>query len=485
VRLSSFNSVDAPAEVVGSRALTCAPSCRSVTVLRRADRIDWLRLPVCRVSLPLLSVVVFVRVVSLPGSFLPPGLAGPNSRQGTASERASKSGERGRHATGEQPASMTSASPSLLSQREPSLTESHSLALSSPSDTAGRVAPRVTGSCINSVCRVACCCLRCGPTKPLFTAFQYVPLWRKVWWLWLCLLQLAAIPYYHQPLGMVILSAWGGTLFFSVTWAIRAGGFHRGISLVSLLFHIPLAVYLCMRLGGLDQEDFDNSSLKNDGLLWAYAIVEVITVGCGCVASFVDVLNWLLGRRRIWGHAVLSPTSPSLGSEYVRSTGARTRRARERAKLAGEGDTNGRGGDPPGTRSGLSSGQSSVAPSPAYTPALSPRFGLSSDRLSNSSSMDFDSESSLAAQLHMLSQPSSNGVLSGLTESDDSWTPRRRTEHLLNRAQEDMREQAQMEERARMKMLEQQQRRQSASQKERLALLQAAAMPNAQAPREL
>lgn len=250
---------------------------------------------------------------------------------------------------------------------------------------------------INSLCRrLCCCCYACSPSlRPLFTSFEYVPRLRKLWWVWLGVSQLFSIAFHGVLVSQLILYAFCALTLFSLIWSAGSRGFHRGLALYQLIVYVPLELYIIFRLAGIDQEDASDPNLTQDRRLWIYAIIESITLGLTCILSIGDMVVWLRGKRRVFGHAHIPGAS---GDEPV----------------SGENSFD-------DTSTGGAAGDNSLRPSPTY-------YGrLTDPRAIGDSDGPLDPASSPTDALHLL----------GPSETD--WTPQTRSEHLLNRAEREQR----------------------------------------------
>ncbi len=73
--------------------------------------------------------------------------------------------------------------------------------------------------------------------------------------------------------------------------------------LIKVSVWLPLQIYLICRLaGGKGYSGYENP-LSDDKTLYAYAIVEVVTLIVSCIWAFLDMLKWLRGGAgaRVWG----------------------------------------------------------------------------------------------------------------------------------------------------------------------------------------
>ena len=269
-------------------------------------------------------------------------------------------------------------------------TASHS-AVKAAADLEAHLPP--TYRSINSLCRnLCCCCYSCLPSlRPLFTSFEYVPRLRKLWWVWLAISQLYSTSFHTELVAQLILYAFVALTLFSLVWSAGSRGFHRGLALWQLIIYVPLELYIIFRLAGIDEEDASDPDLTANRRLWIYAIVESITLGLACMLSIGDMVVWLRGKRRVFGHAHIPGAS---GDEPV----------------SGENSI-----DP------SASADSTLRPSPSY-------YGrLTDPRTIGGDVAPLDPASSPTDVLHLL----------GPTETD--WTPQTRSEHLLNRAEKEQR----------------------------------------------
>ena len=250
---------------------------------------------------------------------------------------------------------------------------------------------------------------------------------RKLWWAWLCCVQLYAIQYRDELLGRLILYAFVGLSSLSLTWAALSGGFHRGLGLAQLALWIPLQLYILFRLIGLDQQDVSNAALRAVMGLFVYSICQVATLFFACLLSFVDMVLWLRGARRVWGRSTLAGLSEGIGG--------------------------GVGGPYSGVNSTdpSFSSDSHIAHS-GDDPSLR-AYGLASSQARFIGAAAAGSSSSSAYSL-----PSSPSLLGASVADHQDWTPRTHSEHLLNRAEREQKMLMQHQ----AKLLAQQQRQQQA-----------------------
>jgi len=168
--------------------------------------------------------------------------------------------------------------------------------------------PKTHGYCCNALCKLSCCCCftYVPALHPLFLSFEFVPLRRKLAWVWLIVAQFLVLHFPTQLMTWLILGAFGTIVLLSLLWALASRGFHRGLGLLQLAFWIPMTIYLIARLAGVDQDGRDRP-LRQHSLLFGYVIVEVVTLGLACLLSFWDALQWLSGgaSARVWGHAAV------------------------------------------------------------------------------------------------------------------------------------------------------------------------------------